>query len=199
MNKSQRRKLVIVLFCTLTVLTGCLDDIRYKMPCQMPDTVEEADVIGTWQLTYRNFGNPDSPSTKVSGTETLVLAEDGAYTQTFRSPDFDYEGQGQWELITSEGDGPKVAMYGLKYFANGIDYRNEALLLSLQMPDLLRYHEMYSWEERTAKLVVNYPTDGFVYLYPRSCLWKFVLLQMVSGAGDPDDLAVHNPVFTKVE
>ncbi len=189
--------LIIVLTCTLTILNGCLDDIRYNMPCQIPDTVERLDIVETWQLTYNNFWNPDSPSEKVSGTETLILSEDGTYTQEFRSADFDYDGQGNWELVTNEGDGPKLAMHGLKYFANGVEYSNKGLLLSLQMPDGLRYKETHDRVERNAKVVVNYPTDDFVYLYPRSCLRKFVLLQMVSGGGDPDDLMVHNPVFTK--
>jgi hypothetical protein len=66
------------------------------------------------------------------------------------------------------------------------------------MSDCLQYMETYPLrEQRRAKIIVEYPIDGFVYLYPRNCLGKLVLLQMVSGTGDPDALAVHNPVFTK--
>ena len=91
-------------------------------------------------------------------------------------------------------------MEDLRYFANGLDYVDGPLLLRLQMPDSLAYQESLTRiGDGEAKTFVNYPQDEFVYLYPRSCLGKFVVLQMVSGGGDPDDLAVHNPVFTKVE
>jgi hypothetical protein len=43
------------------------------------------------------------------------------------------------------------------------------------------------------KLAVQYPADGFVYLYPRNCTGKFVLLQMVSRQSDPDDKTVQSP------
>ncbi len=71
----------------------------------------------------------------------------------------------------------------------------------MQTPDVIRFRDKYGYEEpetHTVKLAVQYPTDGFVYLYPRSCLGKFVLLQMVSEPADPDDPTVHNPVFERL-
>lgn len=181
-------------------LTGCLDDIRYNMPCRIPQDVKEQELLGVWQLKYHNYINLDSESTKITGTETLILLSNGAYIQVFDGPEHVYVGQAhEWKLIVDEGDGPKLAMTGLRYYANGVEWADGPLLLSLQMPDLLRYDKIYPlFSERRARLTVNYPEDGFVFLYPRDCLGKFVLLQMVSGPVDPDDLTVHNPVFSKI-
>lgn len=181
-------------------LAGCLDDIRYNMPCRIPQEIKERELLGVWQLKYHNYINLDSESTKITGTETLILLSNNAYIQVFDGPEHVYVGPvREWKLITDEGDGPKLAMNELRYYANGVEWVDGPLLLSLQMPDLLQYdktHPLFS--ERRARLTVNYPEDGFVFLYPRSCLGKLVLLQMVSGFVDPDDLTVHNPVFAKV-
>ena len=186
--------LCAVVTLAISMLAGCLDDdfFRYNGPCQRPDNVEQSQIIGVWQAHYREFWNPDSPSSQISGIETLNIHADGTYSQHFHSPEYNYTGPAnQWSLILNEGDGVKLQMEGLRYYANGLDYVDGPLLLSLQMPDSLAYQESLTR--------IGNREDEFVYLYPRSCLDKFVLLQMVSGGGDPDDLAVHNPVFTKVE
>lgn len=192
-----------ILTLAISMLASCLDDdfFRYKGPCQRPDDVEQSQVIGVWQAHYREFWNPDSPSSRISGIETLNIHGDGTYSQHFQSPEYNYTGPAnQWSLILNEGDGAKMQMEGLRYFANGLDYMNGPLNLSLQTPDRLAYKESVpDMADRTAKITVLYPEEGFVYLFPRSCRGKFVLLQMMSGRGDPDNLTVHNPVFTKVE
>ena len=200
---ARRVVLCVVLTLAISMLAGCLDDdfFRYKGPCQRPDDVEQSQIIGVWQTHYRRFRNPDSPSSRISGVETLSIYADGTYSQHFQSAGYNYTGPAnQWSLVLDEGDGAKLQMEGLRYFANGLDYVDGPLLLRLQKPDSLAYKESVpDMADRKARIVVNYPEDGFVYLYPRSCLGKFVLLQMVSGGVDPDELAVHNPVYTKVE
>ena len=191
-----------VLTLAISMLAGCVDDdfFRYKGPCQRPDSVEQSQIIGVWQAHYREFWNPDSPSSQISGVETLNIHADGTYTQHFQSAGYNYTGPAnQWSLVLDEGDGAKLQMEGLRYYANGLDYVNRPLNLRLQMADKLDYKESVPLADQKAKIVVNYPEDEFVYLYPRTCRGEFVLLQMVSGGGDPDDLTVHNPVFTKVE
>lgn len=91
-------------------------------------------------------------------------------------------------------------MANLRYFANGVPASNGKLTLAIQTPDELHLQDQYGWDfdKRTVKLAVQYPADGFVYLYPRNCTGKFVLLQMVTYQSDPDDPTVHNPVFEKV-
>ena len=192
----------VVLMLAMFMGAGCLDDdfLRYKGPCERPDDVELSQVIGVWQANYREFLNPDSPSSRISGVETLTIHADGTYSQLFESAEHNYTGPAnQWSLVLDEGDGAKLKMEGLRYYANGLDYVNRPLNLRLQMADKLDYKESVPLADQKAKIVVNYPEDEFVYLYPRTCRGEFVLLQMVSGGGDPDDLTVHNPVFTKVE
>ena len=192
----------VVLMLAMFMGAGCLDDdfLRYRGPCERPDDVELSQVIGVWQANYREFLNPDSPSSRISGVETLTIHADGTYSQLFESAEHNYTGPAnQWSLVLDEGDGAKLKMEGLRYYANGLDYVNRPLNLRLQMADKLDYKESVPLADQKAKIVVNYPEDEFVYLYPRTCRGEFVLLQMVSGGGDPDDLTVHNPVFTKVE
>ncbi len=49
--------LVVTLLC-LALLSGCLDDLRYHVACQVPKTIEASDVIGTWRAEYDRFLNP---------------------------------------------------------------------------------------------------------------------------------------------
>jgi hypothetical protein len=193
--------LYVILILTVSMLAGCLDDIRYNGPCQRPEDVTQPEIVGVWQAHYRNYKNPGSPSSRISGVETLIIHADGTYSQHFQSAVYNYIGPvNQWSLVLDEGDGPKLQMQGLIHYADGLDYVDGPLNLALQLPDILAYKESVpDRDDRIAKIVVNYPQDGFVYLYPRSCLGKFVLLQMTSDPGDPDALAVRNPVFTKVE
>ena len=202
MNLIDRWKFFILLLAVALAfsLVGCLDDIRYNMPCRIPQDIEEHKLLGIWQLKYHNYINPDSESAKITGTETLILLSNGTYIQVFDGPGYVQIGPvHEWKLITDEGDGPKLAMTDLRYYANGVEWVDGPLLLRSQKPDLLRYKQIYPLpSEGQAKLTVKYPEDGFVYLYPRYCLGKLVLLQMVSGFVDPDDLTVHNPVFSKL-
>ncbi len=193
--------LYVVLILAISTLTGCLESIRYNTPCQRPNDVEQSQIVGVWQAHYRRFWNPDSPSSRISGVETLIIHADGTYSQHFQSAAHNYTGSAnKWSLVLAEGDGAKLRMESLRYFANGLDYVDGPLVLRVQTPDSMAYKESIpDIADRKAKTVVNYPEDGFAYLYPRSCLGRFVLLQMMSGGGDPDNLTVHNPVFTKVE
>lgn len=181
-------------------LSGCLNALRYNGPCRVPNGIDSSDLIGTWQIRYRNYDNPNSPSSPITGIETLIINADGTYSQQFQSDTYNYVGEVyQWSLVLDEGDGPKLQMMDLVYFTDGIEQKDGPLVLSLQMPDQLRFQDLYpNRDERTTKIVVNYPDDGFVYLYPRHCFDKFVLLQMVSDSGDPDDLTVHNPVYERI-
>jgi len=197
----KRAVLYALLILTVFILSGCLEDIRYRMPCQRPDDVEQSEIVGVWRIHYRNYKNPNSPSSRIGGVESLIIHADGTYSQHFQSPGYNYTGpENRWSLVLDEGDGAKLKMEDLRYFADGFDYMNGPLILALQLPDILDYEESVPLiADQKAKIVVNYPEDGFVYLYPRSCLGKFVLLQMTSDPGDPDALGVDNPVFTKVE
>jgi hypothetical protein len=175
------------------------------MACQVPEVVQSSNVIGTWQLEYSNFSNPAgglvSGSEMISGIEEITLLSDGTYTQSFRSPKFEYEHSGsRWELLDHPSEGPKLVMYDLVYFAHGLTLTEGPLDLYPQSADLNRYQRLSSETGiRAEKLTVNYPKDGFVFLYPRDCLGKFSLLQMTSSWGDPDAVAVLNPVFSKVK
>ena len=199
---SVKRGVLYVMFILVTlVLSGCMDDIRYRVSCQRPYDIEQSEIVGVWQITYRKYKNPDSPSSRISGVETLIIHADGTYNQHFQSAAYNYTSPAnRWVLVLNEGDGPKLQMEGLRYFADGLDYINGPLILYLQTADRLAYKESVPLiADRKAKIVVNYPEDGFVYLFPRSCLGKLALLQMTSYASDPDELGVKNPVFTKIE
>lgn len=195
------QQLVAILVCLL-LLVNCADDIRYRGTCSIPEIVAENQVIGAWQAEYSNFSSSSQQKATVNGgIERIQLFHDGTYVQTFDSPNFTYVSKrNMWRLVNG-GDGPKLEMHGLRYFANGIETSEEALDLLMQTPDVIRFRDKYGYEgteARTVKLAVKYPTDGFVYLYPRSCLGKFVLLQMVSDPADPDDPTVHKPVFERL-
>ena len=93
-------------------------------------------------------------------------------------------------LLPDEGDGAKLQMEGLRYYANGLDYVDGPLILRLQMADKLDYDESVPpLINRTAKIVVNYQRMNSSTRILETCRSEFVLLQMVSG-GDPDDLTV---------
>jgi hypothetical protein len=182
------------------ILTGCIDGIRYNRACEPPDSIVMADILGTWQIEYRNYSDSSlEESQRINGIERIVIHADGTYTQTFSGSASEYQSEvNQWELMR-EPDGPKIAMYGLKYFASGIENSESALLLKVQIADSLRFQAEYPPPNNVeADLTINYPEEGFVYLYPRNCLWKLGLVQMVAGSSDPDAIAVHNPVFEKL-
>lgn len=165
---------------------------------------QKADIIGVWRAEYSNYINANADfvegTTRITGVEELVFDADGTYTQSYHSAEFEYDSlEYRWQLIAGSDEGPKLIMHNLKYFAFGMDLTDGPLNLRPQMADLLRHQrsraEMGSGAE---KLTVDYPEDGFVFLYPRHCLGKLSLLQMTSGPGDPDALAVDNPIFSKV-
>lgn len=189
----------------LILLSGCLDDLRYHVACQVPTTIEPFDVIGTWRTGYNDYLNPDAdfvPDTeRISGIEEVVLRPDGTYTQRFQSLEFTHERSGnRWELLNHASEGPKLVMHDLVYFAHGLKLIEGPLELFPQRADFSRYQRLRSETDiRTEKLTVNYPSDGFVYLYPRNCLGKLQLLQMTAVRGDPDELAPDNPMFSRVK
>jgi len=191
---------IVVLIAALGLLSGCLDDIRYKGPCQVPPTIEESDLTGKWTIEYSNYWSTDFyGTTPITGIDTLTLQADGTYKQMFRSEDYNYDSPiNDWELISESGEGSKLVMYNLRYFAYGLEHIDGPLGLDPQMPDALRYQKFRTETGIKNDIAVDYPDDEYVFLYPRRCLGKLVLLQMTSG-GDPDELAVHNPAFTKTK
>ncbi len=137
---TNRLVLCVVLMLAMFMGAGCLDDVRYNMPCQRPQHVDASEIVGVWQANYREFLNPDSPSSRIIGVETLTIHADGTYGQLFESAEHNYTGPAnQWSLVLNEGDGAKLKMEGLRYFANGLDYVDGPLNLSLQLPDWEAY------------------------------------------------------------
>ncbi len=194
--------LAATLLCSALIL-GCSDEFRYSRSCDVPNAVTRTEVTGVWQTEYRNYLDYDSEqgATPISGVESLIVLSDGTYVQTFDSPSYTYASKpNPWRLV-HEKDGPKLELAGLRYFANGVAASNSKLTLGIQTADALHIQDQYGldFDTRSLKLAVQYPTDGFVYLYPRNCTGKFVLLQMVSHPTDPDDQTVHNPVFEKID
>jgi hypothetical protein len=205
MRSLQLSKTLVASLVCLMLLTGCLDDLRYHVACQVPKTIETSDVIGTWRAEYDNYINPDVdfvPGTeRISGIEEVILRPDGTYTQRFQSPEFTYERlDNRWELVDHPSEGSKLVMHDLVYFAHGLKLTEGPLELFPQSADLNRYQErLTATGIQAEKLEVDYPDDGFVYLYPRNCLGKLQLLQMTAIRGDPDELMPDNPMFSRVK
>ncbi|MCB0158569.1 MAG: hypothetical protein KDD83_10605, partial [Caldilineaceae bacterium] len=57
----------VVLMLAMFMGAGCLDGLRYSGPCQRPQNVTQPEVVGVWQAHYRNYKNPGSPSSRISG------------------------------------------------------------------------------------------------------------------------------------
>lgn len=136
------------------------------------------------------------------GEETLMLNENGTYQHSFVSGTYSYTSPiNRWELVEDTPDGPKLRMEGMKYFAEGVAQANSMVNIRLrpQMADQMRVQEflMASKEVEPFKVVVTYPDDGFIYLYPRLCNGELSLVQMGLHVYDPDDLVVVNPVFRR--
>jgi hypothetical protein len=205
MRSLQLSKTLVASLVCLTLLSGCLDDLRYHVACQVPQTIAASDVIGAWRAEYDNYGNPDGGfvpgSERISGTEEITLRSDGTYTQRFQSSEFTYErSDNRWELLDHPSEGSKLVMHNLVYFAHGLKLTEGPLELFPQRADVSRYKQLRSETGIEAeKVTVNYPADGFVYLYPRNCLGKLQLLQMTSSWGDPDAQAPLNPMFSRVK
>ncbi|MBM4459905.1 MAG: hypothetical protein FJ011_19445 [Chloroflexi bacterium] len=147
---------------------------------------------------------------RITGEEQVVINRDGTYRQTFSSGSYTFTGPlNTWHLIIDPAAGPMLQMDGMKYFAAGIVLADSPIHLSLgaQMADQLRaqdYYQKHPVEQTTTSGITHrdtgfvYPDIGFVYLFPRLCTGKLSLLQMVFGGGDPDNLTVRNPIFTRV-
>lgn len=182
------------------LLVACAG-IRVYGPCALPKEVSENDLLGKWQLSYSNYLT-DPSRVILNGDETVILNEDGTYAHMFNSSGYAYHDESNpWELVLDAPDSPKLRMHGMKYFADGTERANtqEPFDISAQMPDRLRiqdYDKNKSGEQWIRK-GVTYPTDGFIYLYPRLCDGELALVQMMDPRQDPDDMSVQNPVFTR--
>ena len=158
-------------------------------------------------MVYSNYTSPFGgafvPGTEsINGTERIVFNKNGTYIQTFESEQFNYAStENQSELVSSVNEGPKLVMYGFKYFPHGLYLSGEGLEHSPQMFDELLYQEArQKTGVKTEKFGIKYPKDGFVFLYPRICVGKLALLQMVAaGLGDPDSLGIDHPPFEKTK
>jgi hypothetical protein len=209
MNKRHVIIMICAFLCLMLISLSCsaswLQKYKYRGPCQIPQSLEIGNIFGTWKAVYADYINPHVdfvPGTeRIDGTEQLVINENGTYIQSFISDDFVYVShENKWELVTNVSEGPKLIMYGFRYFPHGLKLADGPLELSPQTVDLIRYQEMRNKTGiKTEKLIVSYPEDGFVFLYPRNCFGDLTLLPMVADQGDPDALAVHNPPFEKID
>jgi len=200
-----------------TLLSSCVGFFRYSGPCSAPRQFASKEVIGQWQTVYDAYqssdyvpysrdplvamSEPPKHADAISGIDILTFYDDGTYNQVFKGDDFVYKSSSlRWELNLNGPEGPKLRMYGLKYFAFGISNAEGPLYLQPQNPDQLRYQREQGELTSLDEIIIAYPYDGYLFLYPRSCLGKTVLLQMVGiNCCDPDDLSVHHPVFEKVD
>ena len=201
----RRKTILIIISVFLLSLLLCIgfvfafvNGIRYNGPCNVPDTTTMEDITGTWRIQYKNYFSISSGK-PINGEEIIVINPDGTYTQTFHSRTYNYESPvNQWKLVTDSGGGSKLVMYNLKYFADGLDLSDGPLHLGPQLPDAIKEQSFRRETGKDSHAYIDYPGDGFVYLYPRNCIGKLSLLQMRTGSGDPDNLAVYNLPFTKV-
>lgn len=194
MKSHSRAGTALVLLLIAQVSLSCLP--RVLVPCSVPPQLHREDLTGTWQLSYQNYISPDLPSAdSITGIETLVLAPEGMYTQRFESTAYSYTGEPrEWSLVVDAPEGPRIVVKDFKYFAHGIKQSDASLVLGPQMIDLLRYKQT---DGGRGDIFVDYPEERLVYLYPRICNGSLVLMQMVAGIRDPDDLASHHPAFQK--
>lgn len=198
--KHRRAAAIVTCVVSAWLVVACAD-IRLYGPCGVPKQLHEGDLTGGWQLTYANFLTEPS-SILMNGDETLFLYEDGVYAHTFISSEYAYrDGGNTWEFILDAPDSPKLKMNGMKYFADGIERAtpDKPFNLSPQMPDSFRVQD-YNKDKKGDQWVrsgLDYPTDGFIYLYPRLCDGELALVQMMDPRQDPDDMTVQNPVFRR--
>jgi hypothetical protein len=197
------RKIAVVITC-ITVATWWLaacTGIKLYGPCDIPKRLSKSDLIGEWQLNYSDFLT-ELTKEVLNGNESIVLDEDGIYVHSFTSNGYAYHDQGnRWELVLDAPDSPKVKMKNMKYFAFGIEQAETqgSFALSAQMADRFRIQD-YDKDKSGAQWVskgVTYPTDGYIYLYPRLCDGELALVQMMHPRQDTDDMSVQYPVFTR--
>ncbi len=170
---------------------------RLLAPCAIPPHLTSEMLIGTWKVSYRDYVSPDLPTaSRIRGEETVVLGDNGLYTQQFAFPAHSYVGPtAGWSVALDAPAGPRVVLQDFRYFAHGAEQAESPVLLGPQMVDLLRYKEAGTSDPH---VFVEYPDQGLAYLYPRICNGRLVLMQMVAGMRDPDDLAPHHPMFEPV-
>ena len=157
-----------------------------------------------WQNdAWKSCSTLRGPSYRMEGDETVTLYANGTYQQNFVSSTYSYTSPlNRWEFIANVPDGPKLRMYGMKYFSEGIRQANSFvhITLSPQRADLDRlqkYRQSLPPGETTAIVAgVAYPEDGFIYLYPRNCERRLCLVQMGWRVGS-DDWHPNNPVFSR--
>lgn len=183
------------------LLIGC-SNREYNGECKTPEKFTQSEIVGKWHIDYDNFYIDDFDyAGTVNGHEELTFFNDGTYIQTFTSGGYKYTSELlAWEMVAGKPDAPKIKLYGMKYFTYGPDNIDATLDLGPQMTDRLRNQ---AERQRTGNYSlgthVNYPQDGFLFLYPRLCSGQINLLQMVAGPRDPDSQGVVNPVFVQSE
>ena len=141
---------------------------------------------------------------QMEGTETITLNGDGTYLQTFVSSGYTYASPlNHWEFISDSLDGPKLRMDNMKYFAEGVSQANSSvrIVLNPQVVDSLRAQRGRESHTKSGAeklpVIVAYPDDGFIFLYPRLCKGELSLAQMVFRSSDADNQVVTNPVFSR--
>ena len=206
--------IAIILVLIIVAVSGCFDVFRYKGPCKAPGEFTKDDVLGQWKALYVDYQSPyfvpDTPdpvsvmtlqkeAEKISGADSLTFYKNGTYIQQFQGDSFVYRSQPlRWELEKDNFGYPKLVMHGLRYFAFGISNAEGPLYLHPQNVDQIRYQKQNIISTESNQPIIAYPSDGYVFLYPRSCLGKTVLVQMVGiNCCDPDNLAVVHPVFER--
>lgn len=184
----------------LFALISCANR-HYNGQCDYPETISEETIFGIWQLEYADFYvSHFGYETTINGQEEIIFGEGGTYSQTFTSGDYNYSSnQNRWELITNTPDSPKIKLYGMKYFAYGIENTSNLsqLVLDPQTTDFLKNQNAKETGTHVPNPSVAYPNDGYIFLYPRLCSGHLSLLQMVVRPRDPDNVSVLNPVFTR--
>lgn len=186
---------------SIFALISCTNSY-YNGQCSYPEAITDDTLFGKWQLEYSNFHvSHFGHETIINGREEIVLNKDGTYAQVFVSDEYNYVSTGvkQWELITNTPDSPKIKLYGMKYFAYGIESANNAsqLVLDPQTTDSQKNQDAREKGVNILNTSITYPDDGYIYLYPRLCSDQISLLQMVVRPRDPDNLTILNPVFTR--
>ena len=201
MAKLSRAVVMVICIMLATWWLAVCTGLKLYGPCGVPKQLSESELVGEWQLSYTDFLT-EPTNELLNGDEIVVLDEDGTYAHSFTSDGYAYHDQGNhWELVLDAPDSPKIKMQGMKYFAFGIKQADaqEPFAISAQMADRFRIQD-YNKDKSGAQWVsqgVTYPTDGYIYLYPRLCDGEFALVQMMHPRQDPDNMAVQYPVFTR--
>lgn len=181
----------------ITLLIGCCCVCTYNIEflrgyiapiaCGHSLWVRESDVIGTWQTTY---GSLDG-----GFTEQITFNADYTYIQVFENG---LENRSTWQLIKGEPDSPKILLNNGWFYYTTDDLTYEVELgtitkskqLTPQVLDMLEYG---------SKITINYPNDGYLYMYPRMCQGKFTLQGMVDYFVDWDETGADGAMYFLTE